>query len=302
MKHIQLILFASILSFGVFMAETKIVNSNGFQLRYIREGTGISVLVIGSSHYYPRIFSDTFRKNYDCIFMDHRGFVVSPGNVNISEFELNKLLEDIELIRKDSGVDKAIILGHSGHSYLALEYAKKYPQHVLGVAMIGCGPDQSDASHQAAEEYFQKLASEERKKALADNMPAMKEELRDHPEKALITMLVRLAAKSWYNYEFESTFLWKDVVVNMDLFNHVWGGIFKTIDITEGLETFDKPVFLGLGKYDFIVAPPSSWNLIIPKFKNIEMHIFEKSGHTPPYEEPMLFDQLFGNWVTKVLK
>ena len=128
------------------------------------------------------------------------------------------------------------------------------------------------------------------------------QELEDNPEKALITMLIRLRAKGWYDYTFDPTSLWKDVIVNMQMFNYVWGGIFKAIDITKGLENFDKPVFLALGKYDFIVAPPYLWDPIIPKFKNIEVHIFEKSGHTPQYEESKLFDKQFNNWVKKNIK
>jgi len=37
--------------------------------------------------------------------------------------------------------------------------------------------------------------------------------------------------------------------------DYLWGEVFRDIDITKGLETFDKPVFLGLGQFYFLVAP-----------------------------------------------
>ncbi len=82
------------------------------------------------------------------------------------------------------------------------------------------------------------------------------------------------------------------------MFDYVWGVVFRDIDITKGLDIFDKPVFLGLGRYDFLVAPPYTWNPIRPKFKNITVRIFEKSGHTPQYEEPELFDAELLHWLS----
>ena len=73
--------------------------------------------------------------------------------------------------------------------------------------------------------------------------------------------------------------------------------MFAEIDIANGLERFDRPVFLALGRYDFIVAPPSSWNPLTPKFKNLTIDIFEQSGHTPQFEEPALFDERLVNWI-----
>ena len=83
----------------------------------------------------------------------------------------------------------------------------------------------------------------------------------------------------------------------MDMFGHVWGNLFAEIDVTDGLEQLDLPVFLALGRYDFIVAPPSSWDPIKSKFRDLTIRIFEKSGHTPQFEEPELFDEELLDWI-----
>ena len=82
------------------------------------------------------------------------------------------------------------------------------------------------------------------------------------------------------------------------MFDYVWGILFRDIDITHALEQFDKPVFLGLGRYDFLVAPPSSWDAVRSKFKDLTIRIFEKSGHIPQLEEPELFDQELLRWLS----
>jgi proline iminopeptidase len=56
-------------------------------------------------------------------------------------------------------------------------------------------------------------------------------------------------------------------------------------------------VLLALGRYDFISAPPASWDPIRPKFRDLTMRVFERSGHTPPYEEPELFNRELLAWL-----
>lgn len=83
----------------------------------------------------------------------------------------------------------------------------------------------------------------------------------------------------------------------MDMFGHVWGDLFTKIDVTDGLDGFDRPVFVALGRHDFIVAPPSSWEPILPLFSDITVRIFEKSGHTPQFEEAWRFDKELLDWM-----
>ena len=102
---------------------------------------------------------------------------------------------------------------------------------------------------------------------------------------------------AWYDHDFDSTPLWKDVDVNLEMISHVWGTLLAEIDITKGLDAFHRPVFLALGKYDFLVAPPSSWNRIDSKFNDLTIRVFDESGHTPQYEQAELFDSELLNWI-----
>jgi proline iminopeptidase len=73
--------------------------------------------------------------------------------------------------------------------------------------------------------------------------------------------------------------------------------LYRTWWTTQGLETFYKPIFLAFGRYDFIVAPPCAWDSIRPKFKNLTIRMFERSGHSPQYEEAALFDLELLHWL-----
>jgi proline iminopeptidase len=184
---------------------------------------------------------------------------------------------------------------------MALEYGKKYPESTSHVIMIGVAPDNSEASAESADKNYQALADSERLAAEQDNLRSVSDDelAKLPPDEAFVRGYARNAARVWYDPRFDCTPLWQDVQINMDMFNYVWGKLFAEIDVTEGLEHFDRPVFLALGRYDFIVAPPSSWDPIKPKFRNLTIRVFEKSGHTPQFEEPELFDEELLSWMNR---
>lgn len=279
---------------------TGIIKSQGFDLGYRIEGTGPNAFVVGSSIYYPRIFSENLRNHFRLIFADMRAFAPTPRSETPLNFDLNLLLDDIECMRQKLNLGQIIIIGHSGNAFLALEYAKKYPEYVSHVVMIGTGPDFSDASKEAADQYWATCASFDRKATFTRSFELHSD---SHYEQIplnqrFIWNYLRHAARIWYNFNFDSAPLWEGVNVNMPIFEYVWGTLFKEIDITKNLEALNKPVFLALGRYDFIVAPPESWNPLRSKFKNLSIATFEHSGHSPFYEEPDLFDKTLLDWLS----
>jgi proline iminopeptidase len=281
--------------------ESGSVMSDGFELQFIVEGTGSPALVVGSAPYYSRAFSEDLREHLRLVFMDHRGFAPSPGVRDTSDFALDVIIDDMELVRQSLELGPVVVIGHSGHAYMALEYAKTYPEHVSHVVMIGISPDLSEASAEAAEQYWNEFASSERKAMMEENLGRLPDEdiarLPVSPGQQFIRTYVRNGPRAWYDPSFDSSPLWEGVDINMDMFNHVWGPIFRDIDITRGLDTFDRPVFLALGRYDFLLAPPSAWDPIIPFFRDITVRVFEQSGHTPQYEEASAFDRELMQWI-----
>jgi proline iminopeptidase len=108
--------------------------SDGFTLQYRLSGTGIPTLVVGSSIYYDRSFSQELRTKLHMVFIDHRGFAPANYCQDTDKYQLDLLVDDIELMRRELGFDRVVIIGHSGHAFMALEYAKKYPDRKAALA------------------------------------------------------------------------------------------------------------------------------------------------------------------------
>ncbi|NMG08540.1 alpha/beta hydrolase [Brasilonema sp. UFV-L1] len=273
------------------------VYSSGFKLQYIIEGNGTPTIVVGSSLYYSRTFSKNLRNSLKLVFVDHRGFSPPYDCKDTSMFQLDLLVDDIELVRKELGFDKVIVIGHSGHAFMALEYAKKYPANVSGVVMMCVSPDYSRKGHLASERYLNDSVCPERKAALAKNLAKLPQEMEAAPEKAFITYCLLMGPKSWFDYTYDATKLWEGVEVNMTMFDYVWGEVFRDIDLTENLDKLQAPVLLALGRYDYFVPPAYLWESVRDKFSNLTIRIFEKSGHAPHFEEPELFDKELLEWL-----
>jgi proline iminopeptidase len=283
------------------VADTGSIATGDFNLRYRMEGSGTPTIVIGSSLYYPRAFSQNLRSHLRMVFVDHRGFAPSPGPVDTTAFALDTILDDVELVRSELGLGRVVVVGHSGHSFMALEYAKKYPDNVSHVVMIGTAPDFGAENTRLRDQYWQGFASVERKAVMEEALQRLPDEQLAElsPGEAMIKGYIRDAPKIWYDPHFDCSPFWDGVEINMDMINHVWGRTFVEIDITQGLDTFDLPVFLAIGRYDFLVAPPSSWDPIRSAFKDLTVRVFEESGHTPQYEEAALFDQELLDWMSR---
>lgn len=167
--------------------------------------------------------------------------------------------------------------------------------------MIGISPNLSYEHTLEAEKNWQESNCKMRKAALEERIRKLPDEelAKLPPAIRFVKWYVRRDPQAFYDYNFDSSPLWEGVLPNMKMFDFLYGCAFKDIDITKNLEVFNKPLFLGLGRYDFIVAPPSSWESIRKKFKNITLRVFEKSGHSPQFEEAELFDEELLKWLKR---
>ena len=59
-------------------------------------------------------------------------------------------------------------------------------------------------------------------------------------------------------------------------------------DVREGLGRIRAPVWLGVGRHDWICPVPESEE-IARRIGGAELHVFERSGHSPQAEEPAAF-------------
>jgi len=270
------------------------VTVDGAVLRYRCEGFGLPALVIGSAIYYPRVFSRQLRKSLRLIFMDARHFAESYDSLEPDKLTLDTYLGDIERVRAHLGLDRLLLIGHSHHGNLALEYAKRHPERVTHIVLIGSPPVDVDAIKKAAQLYWEVHASDERKTTLRKRQEETTDQITR--EQAYVARYVADGPRYWYDASHDASELWQGVPLNMRIIEVFRDFFADGYELQWNPEQLAVPILVAMGEYDYAV-PHTLWTEERKAQPNLTFHLFERSGHTPPLEEPEAFDRVLIDWL-----
>jgi proline iminopeptidase len=279
-------------------SQAGVIAVKGAKLHYVAEGTGVPCIVVGSSIMYPRLFAKELRGHLRLIFLDMPHFVPSEDSFDINQVTLDTYANDIEQVRTTLKLGTVVVMGHSIHGDLALEYARRYPQHVSHVVVIASPPVGMAEIGKASQAFWDNDASEERKRILKTNWEKAggTETVGKLPAgQSFIKTYVTNGPKYWYEPTYDATWIWAGMDPNGKMTTHLFE-LFKNYDLRQGPEQIKAPVFLALGRYDYVV-PYTTWDSQKGKLPNLSYNLFEKSGHTPQLEEAALFDQKLLAWL-----
>jgi proline iminopeptidase len=271
-----------------------IVSVEGAELHYVIEGRGIPCMVLGHSESARRILSQELRNHFKFVFMDLRHDAQSNSSLEISRITLDTYLDDIDKVRRTLGLDKTAVLGHSIHCLLALEYARKYPKNTSYVIMSGFTPRRLAV----ADEFWESDASDERKMILKQNWEKITEDELSQmsPKERVVKTYMAMAPKLVYDPTCDLSWIYEVVESNQDNAIHLSNVIFKDYDIAKRPGRVETPVFLAIGRYDYL-CPYFLWDDRRDVIPNLSYNLFEKSGHFPMVEEQELFDKKLVDWI-----
>jgi len=247
-----------------------------------------------------RTFSENLRKNIQLIFTDLSGGYSETRNID--EMTLDSIMGDIDGIRRELNLDRIAMVGHSAHVLLALEYAKRYPENLSHLILMGLGPKWWRLAdyRKIQDEYWDEYASDERKEAYSRNMRELTEERLGSvsPGEAYILWYVASAPKLLFDHDFDCSHLWEGAKLNREVMDRLFEVVLKDYDATPYLSEIECSVFLAMGRYDFI-GPPPLWDGEKEKLQDCTYIQFERSGHLPQFEEQALFDEKLVDWIKK---
>ena len=104
-------------------------NRRGVPLLFVHGGPGG-----GSLPHHRRFYDPSY---WRIVLYDQRGAGRSTPAAEIADNTTADLVEDIERLRRHLGIDRWLLFGGSWGSTLALAYAERYPERVLGLVLRG---------------------------------------------------------------------------------------------------------------------------------------------------------------------
>ncbi len=283
---------------------------NGAKLWTVSFGEGVPLFFIaggpGGTHYGLRRF-DSLSTTNTLVYYDAFGRGKSDTAKNVTEYSLQRDIEDLEGLRKTMGFSKINILGHSYGGVVAQGYAIKYPENVSHLILAN-----SFHSYLMWQENCDNSNHE-----IKTNYPEVWEELMSVREQGSVSsdpihyeIYDRVPYGFLYGYNPENfkpsgrkPYPYK---TNRNLYYQMVGrdGDFEltsdigTFDFRKQLKNLEMPTLIYGGRYDRVAVP---WMMV--QFKmycpQAEFVMFERSGHNPQVEEPVATIALIREFLSK---
>jgi len=268
------------------------------RLRYVVEGNGYPCLVIGSSIYYPKTFSQDLRQHLKLYFVDMKWFANDYEPEDLEAVTIAGIVEDVEQIRRHLGLERPILMGHSIHGAIAVEYAKRYPDKIASLVVIGSPAAFGNAVYQEKAAALWQTASEERKAIQQENWGKVTEADRLTGKEATAAAYNRASPQYWYDPHYDANWLWEGMTVHTEVTNNLFKRVFANYDMFDPPRPIPVPVFVAMGKYDYVI-PYTLWQASYESIPDFTLKLFEKSGHTPQLEESAVFDEKLLDWIKR---
>jgi proline iminopeptidase len=289
---------------NLYVAEQGFVDANGVLIYYEAFGRGEPLVILhggpGASHDYFLPYLLPLARNNRLIFIDERGSGRSQKIEKTSDYTTEKMVEDVEAVRKELKLGKISLLGHSCGGVLAQAYALTYQENLSH--LILCSTFHSTKKmNEVLKNIKVKMAPELRMRIEKMEKEGLYGHGKDY-EKNRYTSEYMIAAwgEGYFPYLYQNhpdpNY---DPVANgnmsWDVYREMWGsngeyvidGNLASVEYGDRLSTIKVPTLITAGNND--ECDPSLSREMNEKIAGSKLVIFPKSGHMTFVDQPTLF-------------
>lgn len=277
------------------------ININESSLYYKTIGKGEPLIVLhggpGFDHQTLMPYIGNLGKDCKVVLYDQRGSGMSTGPVDSASINVNKFVEDIEIMRKQLGVEKINLSGVSWGGVLALFYGVKYPDRLNSLILFSTA-----ASAEMLFETFPALSKRRTKEDSALMKELSSSEGYKNNEPKVLEKFYKIYCKAQLA---DQSLVSKIKIVinentakNLDAINNfIWASM-GNFDLHNQLNVIDCPTLIMHGRQD--PMPMEAARKIKEEIPNSELIVFEKSGHWIYLEEEEKFTSVVSEFLSKI--
>jgi proline iminopeptidase len=197
-------------------------------------------------------------------------------------------------VRQWLGVDQVIVAGGSYGGFIAMEYAIAYPEHTRAMILRDTSPDSTNLKL-----VFENARKQTRVDLDWDNFERYwTGHIRDDADlKACWAEIAPL-----YSYEDDrerAAARVENGSYRHETHNWCFQQNRATYDVKPALPGVRCPTLITVGRHDW-VTPVAMSKTIAALIPDSQLVIFEKSGHSPPSDEPELFRRVVRDFLAEV--
>ncbi len=263
------------------------IDIGGCELYCEQEGEGMPLVLLhggpGATHHYFHPYFGRARNFARVIYYDQRGCGLSDYEKG-DGYTVDQAADDLEALREALGVDRWVVLGSSYGGLLAQHYARRYPDHLAGLVLVGASPGLPGGAGRSRQNDFispeegRRISEIRRDRSLTTAQRIYNAFLngdwkRQNFYKPSKERIARIALYEW---------------VHDSNFNAIMSRSVRGVDVEGVFEKCPIPTLIVEGRWDM------TWNeqkagLIERNHPGAKMIILEKSAHYPFEDEPEKF-------------
>lgn len=270
--------------------------SDGLALYYDKSGKGVPLVYLhGGPGYWSKSFQyfsqNLLEEKLEMIYLDQRGCGRSEHSP-MKDYSLNRVIDDIEELRKFLGISEWYVMGHSFGGILAVNYAKRFPERTKGIILSNATLNMYDCLEHQMQRGIEILKLE-KQMIQRDNLESL--------SNSFYSIVLKLIEKGEY-YKFQFVDLENKKLMDKideefesdpDFQHNVITSEEYFQDFTSLTEHLTMPVLVIAGKFDNAVRPNHHQTF---KFKNQQVKVLESSHH-PYVESPLEFKDAILNFI-----
>ncbi|MEL6651810.1 MAG: alpha/beta fold hydrolase [Bacteroidota bacterium] len=263
------------------------------ELYYKKIGKGTPIVVLhggpGLSHDYFLPHLETLGGQYQLIFYDQRYAGKSSLEGDTLGLDMDQLVEDLEFLRDQFGLEKMNLMGHSWGGLLAMWYAKKYPEKLNSLIFVNSIAPNRNYSW-LADSLAEKRFSDHDRQLLSDWYRS--DEYRDGDPKAYY-YIQRLSYKSGFYNQRKLDSLRIIVPEDFRVRQRRLYPLYRSMgayDMVVDLKDLEVPSLFIHGDYD--PTPEVALTQLVDVLPNAEMVVLPYCGHFSFIEAPEQFERV----------
>lgn len=295
----------------------KSFDNGSLKLYYEEYGKGPALYILSGGpgeapeHPYRQIV-DSLKSLYTCILIHQRGAGKSRNiPINETTITIENYTQDIELLQKERGDKKIMLLGQSWGGLLAMNYAALHPNSVSNLILVSSAPPSYAVWNVLYDNQYAR-----RSKAELDSMDMLQNIFSSKTEKELDSLKMVspsskevVAYKNFISLHIRAMYYDKSKISKENFDRLFYSFNFQPIpiidkevlettwDITDKLKKLKTPALIVYGRQDD--QGESTFYLQKESLKFSEMHVIEKCGHQILDEQPAEFFKILMDYVKR---
>ncbi|HKJ39408.1 MAG TPA: alpha/beta fold hydrolase [Anaerolineales bacterium] len=275
---------------------------NGIPHYYRMVGTGEPFVFL---HGGPGMWHDElvpsfleFAQNHKCIYYDQRGNGKSlMKSIDKTNFTTELLVDDLDALRKEFGIEKMNIIGHSWGGLLGMYYAGKYPQNVKRLILVDPAPVNTELLIKSYENMMTRFSEADwnRLQAMYESEAYIAGDPDAHNEAMRLSEGVTFHNEQAREDYFKIAVFDETTAKNAVAINDHGREMKLNITVQEQLGNIICPTLIVQGREDFIV--PEAAELAHKSIRNSKLVYIADSGHYPFMEAPSEFFNTLNSFI-----